>query len=182
MPLPLYGDLPRDTIFLTSVRSVALDLGTLELKKDMIDDIVRQMKNTWYFRKADGTYLSASTTNTSVERWPARSIWDGKRWVRDETEPGFVWYFVATVCFRYERGFTTERKALTLDLQATAISSRSFAWSRPTAFVYKYLLESLGLPVDTPTVDTCNKIPYADIPRLSNLESMASEKRRDSAI
>lgn len=78
-------------IFPASVRSIALELETLERKKNQVDSIVSQMKSSWYFATTEGI-LSAQDTPVEIERWRGSSTWAGERWIRDEIAPGCVDY------------------------------------------------------------------------------------------
>lgn len=128
----------------SSVTEVALELETLERKKDQIMNIAKQMSQKWYFQRNDGVTLFAditalpkdeeeekkprddehrdgeeegeATTSESrteqqqqqqqhplVHRWSGSSTLNGETWLRDETAPGRLDYYVLTVPFRLQR-------------------------------------------------------------------------------
>lgn len=89
----------------SSVREFCIELESLERKKDQVDKIVQQMRQKWFFKRSDGAALYADATggNAKVNRWSGNSTWHSKRWVRDETEPGIINYYVASIPFLPQR-------------------------------------------------------------------------------
>lgn len=87
-----------------SVREVCMELETTQRRKSQVDTIAQQMAERWFFKTRGGAILYADTTGTNFEKstWSGGSTWHKKRWVRDETEPGRIDYYVVTVPFRYE--------------------------------------------------------------------------------
>lgn len=85
-----------------SVQEIHIELESLERKKSQIDGIAKQMCERWFFKREDGTVFYADVTGKSneVTRWSGRSIWNGKRWTRDEAAPGRLDYYVVDVVFR----------------------------------------------------------------------------------
>lgn len=91
-----------------TVREVVMELESLERKRHQIDRIAEQMQERWFFRRTDGAILLADAPSDGqdiektglVTRWSGSSTWQDRRWVRDETEPGRVDYYVRTVPFR----------------------------------------------------------------------------------
>lgn len=87
-----------------SVREVCIELESLERKQGQIDNIAKQMRERWFFKRKDGIALYADVTGASdeVTRWSGTSTWNRQRWTRDETEEGRLDYYVLAVWFRPE--------------------------------------------------------------------------------
>lgn len=99
-----------------TVREVVLELESLERKKGQVDAIAAQMRERWFFRRTDGEILLADTSldeenseegdaqvdqeGDFVTRWSGSSTWQNQRWLRDESEPGRIDYYIRTVPFR----------------------------------------------------------------------------------
>lgn len=103
-PLRLEGKwLPAvNKVLSSSVREVRVELETLERKKKQVDCIAAQMRDRWWFKRADGVVLFADADNptTTVTRWQGTSRWHDRRWVRDERADGVIDYYVKTIVFR----------------------------------------------------------------------------------
>lgn len=87
-----------------SVGEMRIELESLQRKKQQVDGIAKQMAERWFFKRPDGVVLHADTTSGAAEAslWRGTSTWHQQRWVRDETEPGQIDYYVVTVSFRPE--------------------------------------------------------------------------------
>lgn len=85
-----------------SVREIHIELESLERKKDQIDWIAKQMAEKWYFKRKDGVALFPDVTgkDVKIDRWSGSSRWGGETWTRDESAPGRLDYYIATVTFR----------------------------------------------------------------------------------
>ncbi|KAH8169429.1 hypothetical protein LIA77_11555 [Sarocladium implicatum] len=81
---------------------VILELETVSRKKDQLDYIVAHICRTWFFERKDGVVLYGDTTGGSnrVSRWQGASAWHSQRWVRDESAPGKIEYYIVAVPFR----------------------------------------------------------------------------------
>lgn len=88
-----------------SVRSVCVELESLERKRAQVDEIVKQMRERWFFKRKDGMGLFADVSGggDEVTRWSGNSTWGGRRWARDEADNGRLDYYVVAVWFRPER-------------------------------------------------------------------------------
>jgi hypothetical protein len=94
-----------------TVKEVVMELESLERKKHQIDRIAEQMQERWFFKRTDGAILLAEAPSDGqdiektdlVTRWSGSSTWQDRRWVRDETEPGRVDYYVRTVPFKLKQ-------------------------------------------------------------------------------
>lgn len=87
-----------------SVREVCVELESTMRRRDQVDSIAKQMREKWFFVRADGRVLYADDTGAACEvsTWRGSSTWHGKTWHRDETEPGVIDYHVVSVPFRPE--------------------------------------------------------------------------------
>ncbi|KAB5586098.1 hypothetical protein GE09DRAFT_1073321 [Coniochaeta sp. 2T2.1] len=85
-----------------SVREVTIELESLERKKDQVDEIAKQMRERWFFKRKDGEGLLADVSGKGdeVTRWSGTSTWNRQRWVRDETAERRLDYYVVAVHFR----------------------------------------------------------------------------------
>ncbi|XXG99594.1 hypothetical protein Hte_005934 [Hypoxylon texense] len=94
----------------SSVRELRIELESLERKKDQVDSIAKQMREKWFFKRTDDAALLPDVTgrNVEVSRWSGTSTWHNKRWVRDETAPGRIDYYVLCVPFQLQH--VVERK------------------------------------------------------------------------
>ena len=61
------------------------------------------MRNTWHFQTKDGTLFSASKADVTTTTWTGSSTWNEERWVRDETQPEKVEYYIRTVTWKPDR-------------------------------------------------------------------------------
>lgn len=83
-----------------STLAMRMQLESTMRRKDQIDDIAGQMIEKWTFRREDGTLLRATQEDVSVQTWTGKSTWEGARWVRDESRPGEIDYYVKTVVWK----------------------------------------------------------------------------------
>ncbi|PNP83876.1 hypothetical protein FNYG_02564 [Fusarium nygamai] len=85
-----------------STTQFCIELESLERKKDQVDKIAKQMVESWFFKRPDGVVLYADTSdsNRKVSRWSGSSTWHGQRWIRDETEPHKLDYYIVSITFR----------------------------------------------------------------------------------
>lgn len=110
-----------------TVTEVCMELESLERKKHQVNAIAEQMRKKWYFQRRDGVSLFADTTLIPVDfsetnkgatetpdgrkvkgeelvhYWSGYSIFNGRRWRRDEKVPGRLDYYVLKVPFRLLR-------------------------------------------------------------------------------
>jgi hypothetical protein len=94
----------KGVVLAPSVREIRFELESLERKKGQIDRIVKQMAERWYFNRTDGVTLFPDFTGrtTEVDRWTGPSEFNNRKWTRDESRPGEVDFYCATVVFRPE--------------------------------------------------------------------------------
>ncbi|KAF5023565.1 hypothetical protein F66182_4378 [Fusarium sp. NRRL 66182] len=85
----------------SSTNQFCIELESLERKKDQVDRIAEQMMEKWFFKRQDGVVLFAEAEGaTKTEsRWSGSSTWHNQRWIRDETAPGRLDYYIVSVTF-----------------------------------------------------------------------------------
>ena len=98
-PIHIGGHWTEVCRFPNSLRCLNVQVESLERKNDQIDYIVSQMIEKWRFSRRDDTTLQANPNSASISRWSGSSTWEGGRWIRDETRPETLDYYVATVPF-----------------------------------------------------------------------------------
>ncbi|KAI5205945.1 hypothetical protein E4T38_04002 [Aureobasidium subglaciale] len=86
--------------FPNSLTELRVAFESLERKKDQIDDVVNQAIRGWTFRCKDDTELSAKDCKPEIMKWSGNATWGGRRWVRDETGPNKLDYYVSTAIWR----------------------------------------------------------------------------------
>lgn len=99
-PISIGGRFVDICRFPESVRELHLELESLERRKDQINSIANQMISKWQFQRKDGVRLSAKDSAVTTMRWSGSSTWNDVRWVRDETRPDTLDYYVAAVTFK----------------------------------------------------------------------------------
>lgn len=99
-PLYINSSFVNTCRFSESVQELCFELESIERRKEQINSIAKQMMEKWLFERKDGVCLSARDSDISVMRWSGSSTWNGQRWVRDETRPETLDYYVATIIFR----------------------------------------------------------------------------------
>lgn len=85
-----------------SVREIRIELESLKRKKKQVDEIATQMTEKWYFKRSDDVVLFADTSSgaAQINEWSGTSTWHSQRWIRDESSPGKIDYYVRIVSFR----------------------------------------------------------------------------------
>ncbi|KAJ6014311.1 hypothetical protein N7540_008902 [Penicillium herquei] len=84
-----------------SVTKFKIDFESIERRKDEVDHIAQELAEKWRFRRSDGMDMVASGEDSiSFSRWTGSSTLGGHRWLRDETRPGQLDYYVGTVTWR----------------------------------------------------------------------------------
>lgn len=130
-----------------SVTRFCIDIESIERRKDEVDWIAGEMANKWQFKRADGTKMVATKSDTMVSRWIGSSMLGERRWIRDEVVPGQLQYYFATVAWRPSRESGDERHfnpSLRVD------------WSRPSppvvrwSYINQDYLDSAGIAMAVP--------------------------------
>ncbi|EPS44186.1 hypothetical protein H072_1849 [Dactylellina haptotyla CBS 200.50] len=95
--------------FPETVKVIRVEFESLERKKVQVDDIAQQAVERWEFAGANGVVYSAkrgedeggkAIGEMEVTRWTGGSTWGKRRWIRDETQPGKLDYYIKTVVWR----------------------------------------------------------------------------------
>ncbi|KAM7211329.1 hypothetical protein V8F06_013285 [Rhypophila decipiens] len=130
----------------SSVREFHIELESLERKKDQVDSIAQQMAEKWYFVRKDGVALFPDFSGKSVkiDRWSGSSTWQNHTWARDESAPGRIDYYIATVVFRPQwvverNGGTVNPESVEAANTRTGTTKALTGWNR----VFDWLEKSL---------------------------------------
>jgi hypothetical protein len=99
----------------TSTREIVIELETLSRKKSQLEHVAAHISRKWFFRRKDGVVLFGDTTcrSNEVSTWQGPSSWAGQRWVRDESSPGKIDYYIISVPFRLRT--VVERRGGSID-------------------------------------------------------------------
>jgi len=87
-------------VFPESMKELRVAFESLERKKASVDQVADQAIKKWEFERRDGAIMSAEGCVPSIMRWTGASTWERVRWLRDETGPNQLAYYVATVTWR----------------------------------------------------------------------------------
>lgn len=99
-PLKIAAAWVDDCRIPASTQVMRMQLESAMRRKDQIDDIANQMIEKWTFRRDDGIFMKAAKEDVSVRSWTGKSTWEGNRWVRDESRPSEIDYYVKTVVWK----------------------------------------------------------------------------------
>ncbi|CAD0085124.1 unnamed protein product [Aureobasidium vineae] len=144
--------------FPNSLTELRVAFESLERKKDQIDDVVNQAMEGWVFRRKDDTELSARDCEPGIMRWSGSSTWGHHRWIRDETGPNKLDYYVSTVIWRPVSSTSNRGEASS----AHVAGSRRFpnldaiGYSQlddPISSVPISFIRNADMPLDAPTED-----------------------------
>jgi hypothetical protein len=114
--LSLSAQFIRCNRFPTSLLNVNLELESLARKKPQIDYIASRICQSWFLETASSgggeapQVMTAKEADCVTSTWTGTSIWNDARWIRDETEPETLEYYVKTVVFRMHKDTTTNEK------------------------------------------------------------------------
>lgn len=152
--------------FPNSLTELRVAFESLERKKDQIDDVARQAMEGWVFRRKDDTELSAKNCVPEIMRWSGSATWSYHRWIRDETGPNKLDYYVSTVTWRPVGSMAKEgapsvhvtgnRRFPNLD----AIGYTQL--DDPTPSVPISFIQNADMPLDAPTEDIRRLLTQAD--------------------
>ena len=98
--LHIDADWVNDCRFPDSLQQLKLQFESLERKKSQVDSLASQVVNSWHFLRHDGTMMVSDMASIAQTRWTGSSTWEGQRWLRDETRPEELDYYIVTVTFR----------------------------------------------------------------------------------
>lgn len=147
-PLQIQSSWRNWLILPASVSSFSLEVESLERRHDEVDYIAEELARKWHFRRADNVNLLADPSGISVSRWTGSSVLDTARWVRDETRPGQLDYYIAKVTWRPSQDPMGDRPETNPDL--------AINWKRrmPRNLGYDFIdndaLQELGITLEDP--------------------------------
>ncbi|ETN38984.1 uncharacterized protein HMPREF1541_07026 [Cyphellophora europaea CBS 101466] len=118
-----------------------MELESVERKKPQIDFIAKSMCDQWCFEKANGTILSAQEQDCTSVTWSGTSTWNNQRWIRDETKPETLEYYIKTVVWKPNPQMS--RRGLAFDLRVSAGFQRRIAG---LAFLHTADIERASVP------------------------------------
>ncbi|KAJ5374492.1 hypothetical protein N7517_006498 [Penicillium concentricum] len=145
--LHIEGAWGKQLVLPSSVTRFCIDIESIERRKDEVDYIAGEMADQWRFQRADNTNMLAAKADTTVSRWTGSSMLGKRRWLRDETAPGQLRYYFATVTWRPSQEPLDARR-LNPPLRVN--------WSRPSLpdlgfdSIKESYLERSGLSMTTP--------------------------------
>ncbi|KAK6001199.1 hypothetical protein QM012_003282 [Aureobasidium pullulans] len=143
--------------FPNSLTELRVAFESLERKKDQIDDVVRQAMEGWVFRRKDDTELSAKNCEPEIMRWSGSATWNHHRWIRDETGPNKLDYYVSTVTWKPIVSTNTEEAPgihVVGSRQSPNLDAIGFTQlNDPTPSVPISFIRNADMPLDAPTED-----------------------------
>jgi hypothetical protein len=140
--------------FPESVKELHFELESLERRKEQINSIAKQMMDKWQFQRKDGVRLSAKDSAVSITRWSGSSTWSGQRWIRDETGPETLDYYVATIVFK-PMGNDPRNEKEFADYRAPKLEVSGFKpIVTPHAYIPSTILEAAKIPPGTAAAET----------------------------
>jgi hypothetical protein len=145
--------------FPNSLTELRVAFESLERKKEQIDDVVKQAMEGWVFRRKDDTELSAKDCQPEIMRWSGSATWGHHRWIRDETGPNKLDYYVSTVTWRPTSSIVDDEKAAD---SVHVAGRRQFPnldavgypqLDEPTPSIPISWMRNVDMPLDAPTED-----------------------------
>jgi len=86
--------------FPSSTTEIRMELECALRRQSNLDSIADQMMTQWKFRREDDMIMTAEDSPVVTMTWKGSSTWQNRRWLRDETEPEVIEYYVRTVIWR----------------------------------------------------------------------------------
>ncbi|CAD0114225.1 unnamed protein product [Aureobasidium uvarum] len=144
--------------FPNSLTELRVAFESLERKKDQIDDVAKQAMEGWVFRRKDDVELSAHDCEPEIMRWSGSATWGHNRWVRDETGPNKLDYYVATVTWRPVSSNVNREEASSAHVAGHREfpSLDAIGYSQlddPIPSVPISFIRNADMPLDAPTAD-----------------------------
>ena len=141
-PLRIDSRFVNRCMFPNSVTELHMELESIERRRPQIQDMARQMREKWSFRRRDGTLLKANEGGKDeIMKWEGSSTWSGQRWLRDETKAETLEYYMQTVCFQVSPDPPNE----TSFTPAPKLDVRGFSRISNSGSVYVHQLEARGI-------------------------------------
>lgn len=91
--------------FPSSVSTISMDFEMIDRRKTEVDFLTDLATQKWFFRRADGMVLRANKEDITTTRWTGSSTLGNSRWIRDESRPNEIDYYVKTVTWKAAPGF-----------------------------------------------------------------------------
>ena len=159
-PLRINSRFVNECRFPDSVRELRFELESLERRKDQINSIANQMIDKWQFQRKDGVRLSAKDSSITIMCWSGSSTWAGQRWVRDETRPETLDYYVTTITFKPVQNASVNREELkATEYHAPNLEVHGFT---PLALSHVTIptltLKEANVPPGTPAADAVRMV------------------------
>jgi hypothetical protein len=82
-----------------------MDFEMIDRRKTEVDFLTDLATQKWFFRRADGMILRANKEDITTTRWTGSSTLGNSRWIRDESRPNEIDYYVKTVTWKAAPGF-----------------------------------------------------------------------------
>ena len=173
--------------FPNSLIELRMAFESLERKKDQIDDVVKQAIDGWIFRRQDDTELSAKNCKPEIMRWSGSATWGDHRWIRDETSPNKLDYYVSTVTWRPSSSSVNDQKAAS-SVQATGSRQcpnlDAIGYPQlddPIPSIHTSYMRNADLPLDAPTEDVRRLLTQdSDGAESDDLEDEIDEQESDN--
>ncbi|TKX23076.1 hypothetical protein C1H76_4728 [Elsinoe australis] len=99
-PLSISGTWVSRCILPTSVNKFVLEIESLKRKAAQVNYLTKAALQTWFFRRTDGSVLTADVSDVTVSEWQGRSTLNDRRWIRDESLPNELHYHITKLIFR----------------------------------------------------------------------------------
>lgn len=86
--------------FPSSVSTISMDFEMIDRRKKEVDFITDLATQKWFFRRFDGMVFRANKEDITTTRWTGSSTFNKTRWIRDESRPNEIDYYVKTVIWK----------------------------------------------------------------------------------
>ncbi|OKL58789.1 hypothetical protein UA08_05722 [Talaromyces atroroseus] len=148
-PLHIDARWVNTVIFPESVSTIKMDFEMVDRRKKEIDFITDLAVEKWVFRRADGIIFRANKEDTVTSGWTGSSTWAKARWIRDESRPNEIDFYVKTVTwkptFDGDNPFAGSYKCPNLDIPSDFVQE-PVLWLQGMASVPIDWLASAGVP------------------------------------
>lgn len=171
--------------FPNSLTELRMAFESLERKKDQIDDVVKQAMEGWVFRRKDSTELSAKDCKPEIMRWSGSATWGHQRWLRDETGPNKLDYYVSTVTWRPNRSNNDEEAASAAHVAESRQSPNLDAigypqLDDPIPSIHTSYMRNADMPLDAPAEDVRRLLVPVSVEEDDNSEDEIDAQENDT--
>ncbi|KAL4811990.1 hypothetical protein BDW67DRAFT_189123 [Aspergillus spinulosporus] len=164
-PLYIGGKWVRRVRFPESVKAFAVDFESLERRKEEVDILVSQAVEKWVFRRKDGRTLTAKSADLATTKWTGSSMFGGRRWIRDESRPGELDYYVVTVTWKLQPPSASDSAREEDETDMTVRVPNDYRQPPPPFIGWNSInrgeMERAGVGMDTPAEQAVNAIREA---------------------